>query len=229
MEEQFSRTANLIGQEKQEQLFDKKIIVIGLGGVGGFVVEALARAGVSNFLLIDGDVVSVSNLNRQIIALNSTIDMPKTEAMKRRVLDINKNAKVETKQIFLTKENVKEIDFVNYDYVVDAIDNITAKIEIACLADSLGFKLISCMGTGNKLHPELFEISDIYKTSVCPVAKIMRKKLKERNVRALKVLYSEEQPKNISGERVPASISFCPSIAGLRIAQEVIFDLLEIK
>ncbi len=220
MENQYERTINLIGEQKFKSLSGKKVIVLGIGGVGGFVVEALARAGVQNFVLVDNDVVNVSNINRQIIAKHSTIGQPKVEVMKNRLLDINPNIKVETKNVFLTQENVKTFDF-ECDYVIDCIDNITAKIAVAVESKNKKFNLISCMGTGNKLSPELFEIDDIFKTSVCPLAKVMRKKLRELNVDKLTVLYSKEEPLK-TNSRVPASISFCPSIAGLRIAEYVI-------
>lgn len=226
MENFYDRTANLIGLEKTLKLFDKSVMVLGIGGVGGFVCEGLARAGVGNFVLVDNDVVSVTNINRQIIALNSTVGKYKTEVMKQRILDINPNAKVECVNLFITKDNVQDLNF-NVDYVVDAIDNVTAKIELAKLSENVGFKLISCMGTGNKLEPEKFEICDISKTSVCPLAKVMRKRLKEEGVKKLTVLYSKEEPKNVGENgRLPASISFTPSIAGLRIAEFVIKELI---
>ncbi len=226
MEDQFSRTKNLIGQENLDILKSKKVMVIGIGGVGGFVCEALARAGIQDLILIDNDVVSVSNINRQIIALNSTIGKAKVDVMKARILDINPNARVETRQEFVTPDT---IDATNYDvdYVIDCIDNTTAKIALAIASDQKGFNLISCMGTGNKLKPELFEITDIYKTTYCPLAKLIRKKLKDANIKKLTVLYSKEQPtKALNGDRTPASISFTPSIAGLRIAEYVIKQFL---
>lgn len=222
MENEFSRTINLIGQEKLDILQSKKVMILGVGGVGGFVTEALARAGIQNFILVDNDVVSLSNINRQIIALHSTIGKVKVNVMKDRILDINPNAKVDAICKFITPESIQQACF-NVDFVIDCIDNTTAKIALAIESEKKGFNLISCMGTGNKLKPELFEIDDIYKTSVCPLAKIIRKKLKDANVKKLTVLYSKEQPsKTISGDRVPASISFSPSIAGLRIAEYVI-------
>ena len=187
--------------------------------------EALARAGIQNFILIDNDVVSKSNINRQIIALNSTIGKNKVDVMKERILDINANANVQTLCLFVTPENLNLINY-NVDYVIDCIDNVTAKIALAVLSQEKGFNLISCMGTGNKLRPELFEIADIYKTSVCPLAKVMRRELRERQIQQLDVLYSKEEPIKQS-ERVPASISFTPSIAGLRIAEFVIKKFIE--
>lgn len=223
--EQYSRTINLIGQDAFEKILNKKVMVIGIGGVGGYVCEALARVGVSSFVLIDNDIVSASNLNRQIIALSSTIGQPKVEVMKNRILDINHNANVITKQVFLTQQIVETMQF-DVDYVVDCIDNVSAKIALAIRADRDGFNLISCMGTGNKLSPELFEITDIYKTEVCPLAKVMRRELKAQGVKKLTVLYSKEQPVKI-GQRTPASISFTPSIAGLRIAEYVIKKFIQ--
>lgn len=228
MDKQFERTANLIGVQNVEKLQSKKIMIIGIGGVGGYTAEALARAGVGGFCLVDCDIVDLSNINRQIIALHSTIGKPKVDVMKQRILDINPNCNVETKNVFLSKDNVCELDFMAYDYVIDAIDNITVKIKLAVLAQEQNFKLISTMGTGNKLHPELFEIDDIFSTQICPVAKVMRKLLRQNNVNKLKVLYSKEIPVKSLSQRVPASISFCPSVGGLRVAEEVILELLEL-
>lgn len=228
MEEQFERTYNLIGEDNVNKLKNSKIMVLGVGGVGGFVCEALARAGVGEITIVDKDVVSLSNINRQIIALHSTVGKPKVEVMKSRLLDINPNMVVNSQCVFLTKDNISEFECEKYDYVVDAIDNVTAKIELAKLSETKGFKLISCMGTGNKLKPELFEITDIYKTSVCPLAKAIRKKLKENNVKHLTVLYSKEEPRAfVDGLRTPASISFSPSIAGLRLAEYVIKEIIK--
>jgi len=223
--QQFERTINLIGEDAFNKIISKKVMVLGIGGVGGFVCEALARVGVNNFVLIDNDVVSVSNLNRQIIALNSTLGMKKVDVMKQRILDINSKAQVEALCQFVTPEYLKKLNY-NVDYVIDCIDNVTAKIELAVLSQEKGFKLVSCMGTGNKLYPELFEITDIYKTSVCPLAKVMRKELKARGVQKLQVLYSKEEPIK-TNKRTPASISFTPSIAGLRIAEFVIKKFIE--
>lgn len=225
-EEQFSRTVSLLGQDAFNSIQGKRVLILGIGGVGGFVAEALARAGVKNFTLVDNDVVSKSNINRQIIALDSTLGRPKVDVMKERILDINPSAVVSTRQDFITASSIANEDFL-YDYVIDCIDNITAKIALAIESEKRGFKLISCMGTGNKLKPEMFEIADIYKTSVCPLAKIMRKKLKDANVKKLTVLYSKEEPIKNGKTRVPASISFTPSIAGLRIAEYVIKDFLK--
>lgn len=227
MNEQFSRTINLIGEDAYNKIKSKSVIVFGVGGVGSFAVEALARAGVENITLIDNDVVSTSNINRQIIALHSTVGKKKVDVMKARILDINPNAKVNAVCEFATPSTIDVMDF-NADFVIDCIDNITAKIALAKKSQAKHFNLISCMSTGNKLCTEMFEISDIYKTSVCPIAKIMRKKLKEQGVNKLTVLYSKETPQNVTkGTRVPASISFVPSIAGLRLAEYVIKKLME--
>ena len=224
--EQHSRTISLIGEENFAKIANKKVMILGIGGVGGYVCEALARAGIGDFILIDNDVVSKSNINRQIIALHSTIGRKKVDVMKDRILDINPHAKVDAICQFLSDENINSMAF-DVDYVIDCIDNITAKIALAKRADIDGFNLISCMGTGNKLKPEMFEITDIYKTSVCPLAKVMRKKLKDLGVKKLTVLYSKEEPIKNGQERIPASISFTPSIAGLRIAEYVIKEFIK--
>ena len=223
---QFDRTEKLIGKDKVNALKAKQVLVFGVGGVGGFAVEGLVRAGVQNITIVDCDTVSESNLNRQIIALHSTIGKNKVDVMKNRILDINPNATVNAINLFVTKENLAEFNLTEFDFVIDAVDNVTVKIELASLCEKLNVNLISCLGTGNKLCPEMFEIADIYKTSVCPLAKVMRKELKDRGVKALTVLYSKEQPINLTGERVPASISFTPSIAGLRIAEYVVKKLI---
>lgn len=223
---QFDRTEKLIGKDKVGTLKTKKVLVFGVGGVGGFAVEGLVRAGVQNITIVDCDTVSESNLNRQIIALHSTIGKNKVDVMQNRILDINPNATVNAINLFVTKENLAKFNLTDFDFVVDAVDNVTVKIELATLCEKLNVNLISCLGTGNKLCPEMFEIADIYKTSVCPLAKVMRKELKDRGVKALTVLYSKEQPINLTGERVPASISFTPSIAGLRIAEYVVKTLI---
>lgn len=227
MENQFSRTETLIGSETLKKLIGSRVAVFGIGGVGGYVVEALARAGVGAIDLIDNDDINITNINRQIIALYSTIGKSKVEIAKERILDINPNIKVNTYQIFYTPETSKDFDFSKYDYVVDAIDSVTGKIELVLKAQEANTPIISCLGTGNKLHPELFEISDIYKTSVCPLAKVMRTELKKRGIKKLKVVYSKEPPIKQKGQRTPASISFVPPVAGLIIAGEVIRDLIK--
>lgn len=226
MENQFSRTETLIGTEALKKLANSRVAVFGIGGVGGYVVEALARAGVGALDLIDNDEVNITNINRQIIALHSTIGKSKVEVAKERVLDINPGVNVRTYKTFFTPETSAEFDFSQYDYVVDAIDSVTGKIELVLKAQMVNTPIISCLGTGNKLHPEMFEIADIYKTSVCPLAKVMRTELKKRGVKKLKVLYSKETPIKQEGQRIPASISFTPPVAGLIIAGEVIRDLM---
>ena len=234
MSEKFSRTEMLIGADAVEKLSHSRVAVFGVGGVGGFVVEALARAGVGAIGLIDNDTVSVSNINRQIIALTSTVGRPKTEVMRERVLDINPEAKVNCINKFVLPENIDEFDFVAYDYIVDAIDTVSGKLAIIEKAYFLGKPVISSMGTGNKLDPTRFQITDINKTSVCPLARVMRYELKKRGVKKLKVLFSDEEPikpsdeqKNENGKAIPASISFVPSAAGLIIASQVIKDLIK--
>lgn len=225
---QFSRTKNLIGSDALEKLKNCHIAVFGVGGVGGYVVEALARAGVGKIDLIDSDCVDITNLNRQIIALHSTVGKLKVEVMRDRILDINPNADVNVFPILFLPENSAQFDFGKYDYVIDAVDTVTAKIELILKCQEFGTPIISSMGTGNKLDPTKFEITDIYKTSVCPLAKVMRYELKKRGVKNLKVLFSKEEPrKNEAAPRTPMSISFVPSAAGLIIAGEVIEDLIK--
>ncbi len=217
----FSREINLIGEEKFLKLQKSKVAVIGVGGVGGYCVEALCRMGVGELRLYDGDIVSPSNINRQIIATNSSIGKSKVEEFKKRCNEINPECKVVANHIFITKDNVCSLLLEKVDFVVDAIDNITAKISIIKECQRLGVEIISCMGTGNKINPMAFEVADIYKTSVCPLAKIMRKLCRENEINALKVLYSKEEP-IVSGKgRIPASISFVPSVAGFMLASEV--------
>ena len=232
MSEQFSRTELLIGKDGTEKLKNSKVAIFGIGGVGSYVVEALVRVGVENFILVDNDEVALSNLNRQIIATTKTIGMPKIEVAKQRILEINPEAKVETYQEFFMPETEGIID-ESVSYIVDAIDTVTAKIELVLRANKLNIPIISSMGTGNKLDPTRFEVTDIYKTSVCPLAKVMRKELKQRGVRKLKVVYSKEEPlkpsqeeEQVSKKQVPGSISFVPSVAGLIIAGEVVKDLM---
>lgn len=235
---QFSRTELLIGPEAIEKLNNAKVAVFGVGGVGGFAVEALARSGVGHFVLVDNDVVSLTNLNRQIIALHSTIGKYKTEVMKQRVIDINPDADVEIRNCFFLPENKDEFDFSGYSYVIDAVDTVAAKLSIIEEAKKYNIPVISSMGAGNKLNPTMFEVDDISKTSVCPLAKVMRYELKKRGIKKVKVVYSKEQPLkpifDISEEEptskrsVPGSISFVPSVAGLILASEVIKDIAEL-
>ena len=226
MPNQFSRTELLIGKENIEKLKNSKIAIFGLGGVGSFVLEGLVRAGVGSFILVDNDTVSETNLNRQLIATYNTIGRPKVEVAKERVLEINPEAKVETYQEFFMPDTKTKILDNSVSYIVDAVDIVTAKIELVLRANELNIPIISSMGTGNKLNPTKFEITDIYKTSVCPLAKVMRKELKARNIKKLKVLYSKEEPIK-TNTRIPASISFVPSVAGLIIASEVVKDLCD--
>lgn len=232
MLEQFSRTGLLLGEEAMERIGSSHVAVFGVGGVGGFTIEALARCGIGRLDIIDNDTVAQTNLNRQIIALSSTIGKYKVDVMKDRILDINQYAVVNCFRSFYLPENADEFDFSKYDYIVDAIDTITAKIDLAVRAQKEQIPIISCMGAGNKLDPTKFEVTDIYKTSVCPLAKVMRKELKKRGVEKLKVVYSKEKAikplecKEITNKRiVPGSISFAPSVAGLIIAGEVIKDI----
>lgn len=222
--DRFQRTRRLIGDEALEMLRTSKILVFGVGGVGGYVCEALARAGVGRVDIVDKDVVDITNINRQIIATTDTIGLPKVEVCRERMLSINPEIQVVAKQCFYLPEKASDFAFGEYDYIVDAIDNVTAKIDIICQAKQAGTPVISSMGTGNKLDPTQFRIADIEKTKVCPLAKVVRKELKKRGVRGVKVLYSEEEPVR-TGMRTPASISFVPPAAGLIIAGEVIKDL----
>ena len=231
MNEQFSRTAMLIGEEAIDKLARSRVAVFGVGGVGGYVVEALARAGVGKLDLIDSDTVSVSNINRQIIATHSTLGRFKTEVARERVLDINPNAEVTVKNIFFLPETEAEFDFSSYDYVVDAIDTVSGKIGLVTRCAAAGTPIISSMGAGNKLDPTKFEVADIYKTSVCPLARVMRHELKRRGIKSLKVVYSKEEPRTPKSDgendgRVPGSVPFVPSVAGLIVAGEVIKDLI---
>lgn len=231
MEEKWnSRTELLIGKENLEKLSKSKIIVYGIGGVGSFVVEGLVRAGIENIILVDNDVISPSNINRQIHATTSNIGKLKVECMKERILLINPNVKVET--YVPTDMSIEEETLIDdsVSYVVDAVDTITTKLKLIEKAKKENVPIISCMGTGNKLDPTQFEISDIYKTSVCPLAKVMRKELRKRNIKSLKVLYSKEEPiKHNTEKRTPASISFVPSVAGMIIAGEVVKDIIAHK
>jgi tRNA A37 threonylcarbamoyladenosine dehydratase len=234
MKEKFSRTEMLVGADSIKKLSTSRVAVFGIGGVGGYVAEALARAGVGAIDLIDNDVVSESNINRQIIALSSTVGQLKTEVMRQRILDINSEAEIRCINKFVLPDNIDEFDFSAYDYVVDAIDTVSGKLAIIEKAYSEGVPVISSMGTGNKLDPTRFEITDINKTSVCPLARVMRYELKKRGVKKLKVLYSKEEPikptniqNNDKMKAVPGSISFVPSVAGLIIGGEVIKDLIK--
>lgn len=225
MKEQFSRTAQLLGNENVEKLFDKHVIVFGVGGVGGYVVEALVRSGVGNISIVDNDVVNESNINRQIIAFHSTIGMQKVEVLKNRILDINPECQVFVHNQFFLPENSNDFDFSIYDYVVDAVDTVTAKLEIIKKSKESNVPVISSMGTGNKLNPMGFKVSDISKTKVCPLARVMRNELKKRGISKVKCVYSEENP--VIQTKTPASVAFVPPVAGLLIASEVIEDLIK--
>ncbi len=229
MLDQFSRTELIIGKEGIEKLKNAKVAIFGIGGVGSFVVEGLARAGIGNFILVDNDNVDLTNLNRQIIATHKTVGKPKVDVCKERILDINPKTKLETHQEFFMPDS-KEILDNTVSYIVDAVDTVTAKIELVMRANKLNIPIISCMGTGNKLDPTKFEVTDIYKTSICPLAKVMRKELRAREIKELKVVYSKEEPIKqdmAEGKQVPGSISFVPSVAGLIVAGEVIKDILK--
>lgn len=239
---EFSRTELLIGQAALEKLQNSRVAIFGVGGVGGYVCEALVRSGVGHFDLIDNDTVSLTNINRQIIALHSTIGKLKVDVMKERMLDINPDVDVSVHPCFYLPETADQFDFSNYDYVVDAIDTVTGKIEIIVQADAHQVPVISSMGAGNKLNPAMMEVSDIYKTSVCPLARVMRRELKKRHIKHCKVVYSKEkaiQPSQASLEKyvadceenftkksIPGSTAFVPSVAGLILASEVIKDLI---
>jgi len=232
-DEKFVRTKNLLGDVAMEKLANSRVAVFGIGGVGGHVVEALVRSGVGAIDLIDSDTVAASNINRQIIALISTVGKYKVDAMKERIADINPDCRVEAIRCFYLPETKDQFDFSKYDYVVDAVDTVTAKLQLVTEAKEHNVPIISSMGAGNKLNPAMFEVADIYKTSVCPLAKVMRRELKKRGIDSLKVVYSKEEaikPANSVGEeRVPGSTSFVPSVAGLIIASEVIKDLIKMQ
>ncbi len=231
---QFSRTALLIGEEGVEKLKKARVAVFGVGGVGGYAVEALARSGVGALDLIDKDKVSVSNINRQIIALHSTVGRLKTEVAAERIKDVNPDICVRVHNVFYLPETAEQFDFSQYDYVVDAIDTVSGKLALIEQAKRANVPVISSMGAGNKLDPTAFEVADITKTSVCPLARVMRRELKKRGIEHLKVVYSKEEPipssltDEDSGKSVPGSIAFVPSVVGLILAGEVIKDLIKI-
>ena len=227
---QFSRTELLIGKDRIQKLQNAKVAVFGIGGVGSYVVEGLVRAGIGNFILVDDDKVCLTNLNRQIIATRKTVGKSKVEVAKERILEINSNANVEIYQEFFMPES-KEILDNTVDYIVDSVDTVTAKIELVVRANKLNIPIISCMGTWNKLDPTRFEVTDIYKTSICPLAKVMRKELRNRGIEKLKVVYSKEDPirpaESIEEKCKAGSVSFVPSVAGLIIAGEVVKDIIK--
>ena len=221
----YTRTAMMLGDEAVDRLKASHVAVFGVGGVGGFTVEALARAGVGKITLIDADTVSVSNINRQIIALNSTVGKYKTEAMKERIADINPECEVITVNEFYSEEN--PIDLSSFDYVADCIDSVKSKLYLVCEAKAKGINIISSMGAGNKLDPTRFKVADISKTHTDPLAKVMRTELRKNGVNHLKVVFSDEPPINPTGERTPGSVSFVPSVVGLIIAGEIIKDIIK--
>lgn len=252
MLDQFSRTQLLLGAEAIEKFKNSRVAVFGIGGVGGFVVEGLVRSGIGAFDLIDDDKVCLTNLNRQIIATRKTVGKYKVDVMKERILEINPDAKVTTHKCFYLPDTAEEFDFSAYDYVVDAVDTVSAKIELVLRAKEANVPIISCMGAGNKLDPTRFEVTDIYKTSVCPLAKVMRRELKKRGVKKLKVVYSKEEPikpsedmaisckqncicppgaehKCTERRAIPGSVSFVPSVAGLIIAGEILKDIAKVE
>lgn len=235
MKEEFLRTAMLLGEEAVDKLQRARVAVFGIGGVGGYTLEALARAGVGALDLVDNDTVSRSNINRQLLATHSTVGLPKVEAGKQRVLDINPDCRVTTWQVFYTPETADQFDFTRYDYIVDAIDTVTGKLQLIAAAKEAGTPIICCMGTGNKLDASAFEVEDISKTTMCPLARIMRKELSKRGIKHLKVVYSkeealtptgwEEEAKALGKRQIPGSVSFVPGAAGLILAGEVIKDI----
>ena len=235
MNEQFLRTAMLLGEEAIGKLQSARVAVFGIGGVGGYTVEALARAGIGHIDVIDNDTVSRSNINRQILATHSTVGMAKVEAAKQRILDINPDCDVVMHQVFYTPETESQFDFTQYDYIVDAIDTVTGKLALVQNAHAVGTPIICCMGTGNKLDASAFQVADISKTSMCPLARIMRKELSKRGIKHLKVVYSQEEALTPTGweeeaaalgkRQIPGSVSFVPGAAGLILAGEVIKDI----
>ncbi len=220
------RTARLIGQDAVERLSEKKVAIFGLGGVGSYVAEALVRAGIGGFLFIDGDAVDITNINRQLIATTATVGMSKANAAKERALLINPNVEVDARRLFYDESTADAIDLSGYDYVADCIDSVTSKLLLIERSRAAGTSVISCMGAGNKLDPSRFEAAYIENTSVCPLARVMRRELKKRGIERVKVVYSKEEPHNTEGGRVPASISFVPAAAGLVMAGEIVKELV---
>lgn len=226
MDERFSRSARILGEQKMEKLNKSSVIVFGIGGVGGAVLEALVRGGVGTVAVVDKDTVDITNINRQIIATSDNVGEKKVDVAEKRALSINPKINFKKYDLFYLPETAEEIDLAEYDFIVDAIDNVTAKFELIERANRLNVPIISSMGTGNKLHPELFEIADINKTSVCPLARVMRRELKNRGVKKLTVVYSKEEPIKTENS-VPGSVSFTPPVAGYLMAGYVINKLLE--
>ena len=234
MDERFIRTALVFGDEGMARLTGARVAVFGVGGVGGHCVHALARAGIGSIDVFDDDLVSITNINRQAVAMTSTIGKPKVEVMRDQILDINPEATVVCRRMFYTPENADEVDLSVYDYIVDAIDTVKAKVELICRAKEAGVPIISAMGAGNKLDPTRFEVADLSKTSVCPLCRVMRTKLKKRGVNHHKVVYSREEPVRVvadesGGRHAPGSVSFVPPVMGLILAGEVIKDIARIR
>ena len=230
MDDRFVRTALVFGDEGMQRLMNARVAVFGVGGVGGHCVQALARAGIGAIDVFDDDVVSITNINRQAVAMTSTIGRPKVEVIRDQILDINPDARVECHQMFYTPENADSVDLSVYDYIVDAIDTVKAKLELICRAKALNVPVISAMGAGNKLDPTRFEVEDLAKTSVCPLCRVMRAQLKKRGITHHKVVYSREEPVRVvadesNGRHAPGSVSFVPPVMGLILAGEVIKDL----
>lgn len=239
MENQFARTELLLGEKAMQKLYSATVAIFGIGGVGSYAVEALARSGIGKFLLIDDDIVSITNINRQLIATTKTVGKNKVDIMRERILDINPSAKVITHKMFYTSENAGEIDLSKCDYIIDAIDTISSKLFLIEQAKRLEVFIISCMGAGNKLDPTKFEVADIYKTSICPLARVMRSELRKRDIKDLKVVFSKEpaikpietgdtiKEENLEYKKqIPASVAFVPSVAGLILAREVVVDII---
>lgn len=227
MDERFSRSTRILGEERLEKLNNSSVIVFGVGGVGGAVLEALVRGGVGTVGVVDKDIIDITNLNRQIIATDENIGEKKVDAAQKRALSINPKVNIEKYDLFYLPETAEQIDLAKYDFIVDAVDNVTAKLELIGRADKLGIPIISSMGTGNKLHPEMFEITDIYKTSVCPLARVIRRELKNRGIKKLTVVYSKEEPVKTDSS-VPGSTSFTPPVAGYLMASYIIRKLTEV-
>ena len=226
MDQRFSRSSRILGEQKMEKLNKSSVIVFGIGGVGGAALEALVRGGVGTVAVVDKDTVDITNINRQIIATSDNVGEKKVDVAEKRALSINSKINFKKYDLFYLPETAEEIDLAEYDFIVDAIDNVTAKLELIERANRLNVPIISSMGTGNKLHPELFEIADINKTSVCPLARVMRRELKNRGVKKLTVVYSKEEPIKTENS-VPGSVSFTPPVAGYLMAGYVINKLLE--
>ncbi|MGN1315605.1 MAG: ThiF family adenylyltransferase [Acutalibacteraceae bacterium] len=227
MDERFSRSSRILGEERIKKLNNSSVIVFGIGGVGGAVLEALVRGGVGTVAVVDKDVIDITNLNRQIIATDENIGEKKVDAAQKRALSINPKINIEKYDLFYLPETADQIDLTKYDFIVDAVDNVTAKLELIERSDKLGIPIISSMGTGNKLHPEMFEITDISETSVCPLARVIRRELKNRGIKKLTVVYSKEEPIKTESS-VPGSTSFTPPVAGYLMASYIIRKLSEV-